>query len=72
MSSAKRKRTANFSANEKMKFLHILQRKGQVIINKVNSTDARTNRQKEAAWKEITSDLNASGKVKVRRFVLPP
>ncbi|CAH2239971.1 jg3401 [Pararge aegeria aegeria] len=63
MSADKRKRCPNFSEDEKIRFLGILHRHGQVILSKVTSHDLQTNRLKEKAWIEITKDLNSSGTV---------
>ena len=61
MPAEKRKRSVNFSTEEKMRFLRILQQRGKVIIHKVNSHDLHTNRMKEDAWTEIMEVLNETG-----------
>lgn len=63
MPAEKRKRAVNFTTEEKMRFLRILQIRGLVIITKVNSHDLDTNRRKEDAWTEITDELNATGSI---------
>lgn len=60
----KRKRTANFTAEEKMRFVWLLREEGQCILSKVTAHDATTNKEKELAWTKVTQIYNSSGDIK--------
>lgn len=57
----KRKRSHNFTNDEKLKFIRLIEKEGYAILMKTTSHDYNTNRLKDKAWQKITACFNASG-----------
>ncbi|XP_063219111.1 myb/SANT-like DNA-binding domain-containing protein 3 [Bacillus rossius redtenbacheri] len=61
MSETKRIRTQNFSSDEKMKVLSLVERHKNIIENK--RTDAVSCKEKDAAWEKLANTFNAGSSV---------
>lgn len=57
----KRKRSQNFTDDEKQKLIKLLMQHKDIILSK--KTDGSTNEAKLSAWMQITASFNATGSI---------